>query len=60
MLYAASLPKIAIYRKSGSWKNIHADSALVEYGKHKYIIIGLSGSKSGSNWLNHYINLVVK
>ena len=46
-----SIPGVVIYRKSGSWRNFHADSALVEYGEHKYIIIGLSDSKSGGGWL---------
>ncbi len=46
-----SIPGVVIYRKSGSWRNFHADSALVEYGDHKYIIIGLSDSKSGGGWL---------
>ena len=59
-----SVPEIKIYRKSGSWKNFHADSALVEYGKHKYIIIGLSDSTSGGNWLTQLAkplhHLVVK
>jgi beta-lactamase class A len=46
-----SIPGIKIYRKSGSWKNYHADSALVEYGKYKYIVIGLSDSASGGRWI---------
>lgn len=46
-----SIPGIRIYRKSGSWKNYHADSALVEYGRYKYIVIGLSDSASGGRWL---------
>lgn len=46
-----SIPGVVIYRKSGSWKNFHADSALVEYGDHKYIVIGLSDSKSGGDWM---------
>ena len=45
------IPGVEIYRKSGSWKNFHADSALVEYKEHKYIIIGLSDSSSGGKWL---------
>jgi len=47
----ASKPGIKMYRKSGSWKNFHADSAMVEYKEHKYIIIGLSDSTSGGKWL---------
>jgi len=39
-----------IYRKSGSWKNFHADSALVEYGEHTYILVGLSDSKLAGDW----------
>ena len=46
-----SIPGVEIYRKSGSWRNYHADSALVEYKAHKYILIGLSSSSSGGHWL---------
>jgi beta-lactamase class A len=46
-----SVDDISFYRKSGSWKNYHADSALVEYKDYKYIIIGLSNSKYGGKWL---------
>ncbi len=46
-----SIPEIKIYRKSGSWKNFHADSALVEYKDHKYILIGLSDASNGGKWL---------
>jgi beta-lactamase class A len=46
-----AIPGVKIYRKSGSWKNFHADSALVEYKKHKYIMIGLSDSSAGGRWL---------
>ena len=47
----SSIPGIRIYRKSGSWKNYHADSALVEYKAHKYIVIGLSDASSGGKWM---------
>lgn len=47
-----SIPGVEIYRKSGSWKNFHADSALIEYGEHKYIIVGLADMKSGGEWMN--------
>jgi len=46
-----SISGVEIYRKSGSWRNYHADSALVEYKEHKYILIGLSNSSSGGSWL---------
>ena len=34
-------PKADVYRKSGSWKNYHSDSALVWGPKRKYIIVAL-------------------
>ncbi|WP_198265255.1 serine hydrolase [sulfur-oxidizing endosymbiont of Gigantopelta aegis] len=46
-----AIPGVKIYRKSGSWKNFHADSALVEYKKYQYILIGLSDSSTGGHWL---------
>jgi len=46
-----SVPEVVMYRKSGTWKNYHADSALVEFGTHKYIIVGLAQSKQGGKWL---------
>lgn len=45
------IPGIKIYRKSGTWKNYHADSALVQFKNYKYIIIGLSDSNKGGKWL---------
>lgn len=40
-----------LYRKSGTWKNYHADSALVEFSNHKYIIVGLAKSPRGGEWM---------
>ncbi len=40
-----------LYRKSGTWKQYHADSALVEFGEHKYIIVGLAANTRGGQWL---------
>jgi beta-lactamase class A len=47
----AQVPGIEIYRKSGTWKNYHADSAMVESKDHRYIIVGLSDSAQGGKWL---------
>ncbi len=44
-------PGVKLYRKSGTWKKYHADSALVEYGAHKYIIVGLAVDTRGGKWL---------
>lgn len=46
-----NVPEIEIYRKSGTWKNYHADSALVQCKDARYIIVGLSDSKHGGKWL---------
>ncbi|MGC1473280.1 MAG: serine hydrolase [Psychroserpens sp.] len=40
-------PEATIYRKSGSWKNWHADSALVWGPKRKYIIVALIDNDFG-------------
>ena len=40
-----------IYRKSGTWKHYHADSALVEFSNHKYIIVGLAKGSQGGKWM---------
>jgi beta-lactamase class A len=44
-------PGVNLYRKSGTWKQFHADSALVEFGAHKYIIVGLAEDPQGGKWL---------
>jgi beta-lactamase class A len=57
-------PGVKLYRKSGTWKQFHADCALVEYGKHKYIIVGLAEDSQGGKWLEELAvplhDLVVK
>jgi len=46
------VPGAVLYRKSGTWKNYHADSALVEFGSFKYIIVGIAKSGQGGRWLS--------
>jgi beta-lactamase class A len=48
-------PGSKIYRKSGTWKQWHADSALVEYAGHRYIIVGLAQHPHGGRWLEQII-----
>jgi beta-lactamase class A len=45
------IPGIRIFRKSGTWKDHHADSALVEYGAHRYVLVGLAEHPDGGAWL---------
>jgi beta-lactamase class A len=42
---------LTIYRKSGSWGESHADSAMVEANGHKYIMVGLARKTQGGDWL---------
>jgi len=42
---------LEIYRKSGTWKRSHADSALVVSDQHRYIIVALAEDREGSEWL---------
>ena len=40
-----------IRRKSGSWRDYHADSALIHYRDQTYIIVGLTHNRNGGQWL---------
>ena len=42
---------IEMFRKSGTWKTWHADSALVRSGDAVYVIVGLAHSAEGGRWL---------
>ena len=44
-----------IYRKSGTWDQYHADSAIVERGDHRYIAVALARSPAGETWLQKLI-----
>ena len=40
-----------LYRKSGSWKQFHADSMLVETRQGAYVLVALAKDRRGSSWL---------
>ncbi len=44
-------PDARIYRKSGTWRTYHADSAVVERDGRRYIAVALADSPSGGKWL---------
>jgi beta-lactamase class A len=46
-----SRPEARIYRKSGTWKQFHADGALVESGGRRLIMVGLASDPRGGQWL---------
>jgi len=48
-------PGSTIFRKSGSWRQWHADSAIVERNGHRYIAVVLANDSKGSRWLEQLI-----
>ena len=40
-----------MFRKSGTWKDYHADAVMVEAGDKRYILVGLAHHESGGQWL---------
>ena len=48
-------PGSQIYRKSGSWRQWHADSAIVERDGHRYIAVALANDSKGGRWLEQLI-----
>lgn len=51
----ANRPGSDIYRKSGTWRDYHADSAIVERDGRRYIAVALAHSAQGSAWLSKLI-----
>lgn len=47
----AGRPGVEIFRKSGTWKNTHADSALVEDHGRRLILVGIAEHPDGGEWL---------
>lgn len=50
-----SRPEAVIFRKSGSWRQYHADSAIIEHDGRRYIAVGLAEDSSGGAWLSSLI-----
>ena len=46
-----SKPDTRIYRKSGTWRQYHSDSALVEGRRRRYILVGIAEDPRGGEWL---------
>jgi len=51
----AKAPDAQVYRKSGTWRDWHADSAIVEHAGRTYIAVGLARSAQGGQWLKRLI-----
>lgn len=48
-------PESRLYRKSGSWRSFHADSAIVERAGRRYIAVALADDARGEQWLRQLI-----
>lgn len=48
-------PKADVYRKSGSWKNYHSDSALVWGPNRRYIIVALVEDSNGEQIIRNLV-----
>ena len=48
-------PSAQLYRKSGTWRHYHSDSALIEHQGRKYIAVGLAANPNGGHWLQRLI-----
>ena len=48
-------PDSRIYRKSGTWRQYHSDSAIVEHDGRRYIAVALAKSPKGGIWLSDLI-----
>ncbi len=51
----ASRPNSRIYRKSGSWRHFHSDSAIVERAGRRYIAVALAEHPKGGEWMQDLI-----
>jgi beta-lactamase class A len=51
----AAEPNSKIFRKSGTWRDWHADSAIVERDGKRYIAVAIARDKRGSDWLSKLI-----
>jgi beta-lactamase class A len=48
-------PAALLFRKSGSWRTYHSDSALVDHDGRKYIAVVLSNDQEGAVWLEQIV-----
>jgi beta-lactamase class A len=44
-----------IFRKSGSWRDFHADSAIIERDGRRYIAVALAEDPRGGEWMSRLI-----
>jgi len=49
-------PNVEMYRKSGTWRTYHADSALIEHDGRRYIAVALANDAKGGEWMKKLIH----
>jgi beta-lactamase class A len=47
---------LQIFRKSGTWRSYHADSALIEHDGRRYIAVALAKDPKGGEWMKKLIH----
>lgn len=50
-----SAPDAEIFRKSGTWREWHADSAIIEHDGKRYIAVAIARDRKGGEWLSRII-----
>jgi len=55
-LEASHYADLRIYRKSGTWRTYHADSALIEHDGRRYIAVALAKDPKGGEWMKKLIH----
>ncbi|MBT6340475.1 MAG: serine hydrolase [Desulfobacula sp.] len=48
-------PESNIFRKSGTWKSFHSDSAIIERNNRSYIAVAMANNPMGGQWLSDLI-----
>ena len=48
-------PDAQVFRKSGTWRNYHADSAIIERAGRRYIAVAMAEDAAGGEWLSKLI-----
>ena len=48
-------PDATIYRKSGTWRTYHSDSAIIDHDGRQYIVVALANDANGGQWLENII-----
>ncbi|MDQ6982963.1 MAG: serine hydrolase [Mariprofundus sp.] len=54
-LKAKHYSDLEIYRKSGTWRTYHADSALIEHDGRRYIAVAIAKDPKGGQWMQKLI-----